>query len=1016
MPTTHSSSIHRTPLLLVCLLALVGACDNVSSPDWDPAAGRPKPGDVIPGDGAEDFVSDVPGQSSGRDNAGGNGGDNPSGESPDDDGGAERAIAEADIIKVDGDTLYALSRYAGLSIIDISSPARLRMLGTHRSNAMPFEMYLNDGVAYVMYNDFGSYEVDDATGEWSWQSSSRMQALDVQNPAEIVLIADENVPGSIADSRMVGDIVYLVTYENGWCWKCEKPSTRVVSFDVSNRKEFRRVDELRFDGDAESYQRSISVNQNRIYVAGPSWGDKDSSIQVVDVADPKGDLKLGAEIAIHGSVESRWQMDEYEGVLRVISQPTPWRSNDPPYVQTFTVSSSTVITPLATLAVELPRPEDLRSVRFDGYRAYAVTFEQIDPLFTFDLSDPAQPKQVGELEIPGFVIHMEPRGDRIYALGYDNAVDNGSLHVSIFDVSVLAAPKMLDRVNFGGDWAYVGEDQDRIHKAFNIMLDAGLILVPFGGGSWDENSCHYSYQSGIQIIDVANDDLTLRGVAPQLGEARRSLMHRDHLFGVTDNAVQVFDITDRDHPVKKEQLEVARNISQIKVVGDKLMRFGTDWWTSRATLDFTTLDAANTAEPVGDLDLASVIGEAEDECNNSSYWEGQVYVHGDTAYVPRRSYRNWQSGGRWRYEQGLTFYVVDLRDRAAPKLAGSFEVEQAEGEYLGGIVLTDHALLVGRGKGYYSYDPDTGARGNPEYSYDIFDLADPRAPRFTKRFSVPSEIAFGGFGYGAEGCGMDMAWGWWFPGYGSSGALVSGDLVISQHEESLDDASGRVRYYLDRLDVSEPSAPKLLAKVNIPGQVVHFDGKNGRAVTMDYVYSERSATRWEDCSGGGNSYFDDAKGRCRIFSRRINALTIDDNVATRKSQLLLDDERLSSFVSVSDERVFYTSYERRSYNDSRAPKTRLETLAYTKTGQFRMLESVNLDSPSWWWGQIYARGARAFIPLDGKLAVVDTTDTSVVPVLEKHDTQGWGCSSLEVHADRAYCALGMFGVASFDLK
>ncbi len=1007
MTTATSLSMSRARWFLAGLLALGGACDHVGSSD--PTL---KPGDVVPGDGAHDFVSDVPGQSQeGRTaDAGATAG------SAATDPGAERAIAEADIIKVDGDTLYALSRYAGLSIINVSNPARLRMLGTHRSNAMPFEMYVNDGIAYVMYNDYGSYEVDEATGDWSWQSSSRMQALDVRNPDAIRLIADEGVPGSIADSRMVGNIIYLVTYENGWCWKCEKPSTRVVSFDISNRTEFKRVDELRFDGDDESYQRSISVNPQRIYVAGPSWGDKDSTIQVVDIADPAGDLKLGAEVPIRGSVLSRWQMDEYEGVLRVISQPTPWRSNDPPYVQTFTVASSSVITPLATLAVTLPRPEDLQSVRFDGNKAYAVTFEQTDPLFTFDLSDAAHPTQMGELEIPGFVIHMEPRGDRIYALGYDRAVDNGSLHVSIFDVSKLDQPTMLDRVNFGGDWAYVAEDQDRIHKAFNIMLDKGLILVPFGGGSWDQNTCHYSYQSGIQIIDVAADDLTLRGVAPQLGEARRSLMHRDHLLGVTDNAVQVFDITDRDHPVKKEQLEVARNISQIKVVGASLLRFGTDWWTNRATLDFTALDAASTVEPVGDLDLASVVGQEQDECNGSSNWEGQVYVHRDTAYVPRRSYRNWQSGGTWKSKQGLTFYVVDLRNKEAPRLVGSFDVEQAEGEYLGGIVLTDHALLVGRGKGYYNYDNNSQERNKPEYSYDIFDLASPLAPRFTKRFAVPSEVAFGGWGHGAEGCGMDMAWGWWFPSYASSGALVSGDLVVSQHEESLDDDSGRVRYYLDRLDVSNPSAPKLLAKVNIPGQVVHFDGKTGRAVTMDYVYSERSAQTWEDCYDGRNSYFDDTERRCKNYSRRINALTIGDGVATRMSLLLLDDERVSSFVAVSDERVFYTSSTRRAYDDHQTPRTRLETVAYTKNGQFLTLNSVALDSPGWWWGQIYARGTRAFIPLDGKLGVVDTTDASATPRLVKHDMQGWGCSSLEVHEERAYCALGMFGVASFDLE
>ena len=54
--------------------------------------------------------------------------------------------------------------------------------------------------------------------------------------------------------------------------------------------------------------------------------------------------------------------------------------------------------------------------------------------------------QMGELEIPGWVYHMEPRGDRVYALGYDDAAEGRGMTVSIFDVSDMTTPTMLDRV------------------------------------------------------------------------------------------------------------------------------------------------------------------------------------------------------------------------------------------------------------------------------------------------------------------------------------------------------------------------------------------------------------------------------------------------------------------------------------------------------------------------------------------------------------------------------------------
>ena len=77
-------------------------------------------------------------------------------------------------------------------------------------------------------------------------------------------------------------------------------------------------------------------------------------------------------------------------------------------------------------------------MRFDGPRGYAITAERKDPLFTIDLSNPALPKQAGELEMPGWIFHMEPRGDRLIGFGYDDTdASQANLAVSLFDVSDL---------------------------------------------------------------------------------------------------------------------------------------------------------------------------------------------------------------------------------------------------------------------------------------------------------------------------------------------------------------------------------------------------------------------------------------------------------------------------------------------------------------------------------------------------------------------------------------------------
>ncbi|MGC4067725.1 MAG: beta-propeller domain-containing protein [Polyangiaceae bacterium] len=367
---------------------------------------------------------------------------------------AERAIEEADIVKFEGNRLYALSQYGGLNVIDTSDRDHLRVLGRKKVQASPFEMYVKDSIVFALYNGYGEYVRGATDGAWNYAVTSYVIAFDTTNPAKTEIIGKFAVPGTISDSRIVGDVLYVVGFEENSCWGCQQGQhTTVISLDVSDPSSIRKVDQLSYADDTSSYswRRSISVNDQRMYIAGPEYGNNGpigSTIQVVDISDPKGDLVEGTTVKASGVVSSRWQMDEYAGHLRVITQPGSWSLTEPVRIQTYQVASAREVTPLADVAMNIPLRETLRSVRFDGLRGYAITAEQKDPLFTIDLSDPAAPKQAGQLEIPGWIYHMEPRGERVVALGYDQGNPNGALAISLFDVSKLAEPTLLDRVKF----------------------------------------------------------------------------------------------------------------------------------------------------------------------------------------------------------------------------------------------------------------------------------------------------------------------------------------------------------------------------------------------------------------------------------------------------------------------------------------------------------------------------------------------------------------------------------------
>jgi hypothetical protein len=721
-------------------------------------------------------------------------------------------------------------------------------------------------------------------------------------------------------------------------------------------------------------------------------------------------------------------MDEYNGVLRVISQWDDWSSGHLPTLETFQVASSSDIKPLAKLDIQLPRPETLQSVRFDEDRAYAITVERTDPLLTFDLSSPAQPRQVGQLEIPGWVYHMEPRGNRVYAIGFDQANQEGGLHVSLFDVADLAHPKMLSRVNFGGKWGSFAEDQDRIQKSFRLLDAEGFAVVPFSGYSQgDVNGCGGQYSSGIQLVDYTRDTLKKRGVAPQLGEARRALVHRNTLLGIGDDAVQSFDITDRDSVKKIDTIETARNTSSVRVVGNKLLRFGADWWTDRAVLDVTSLNDADSAESGTELDLSAYIDE-DASCNGNGVWSsgnwGNVYVQGSYAYVERSSYRYDNSVSSSR----LQFLVVDLGGDK-PRVVGKFGPSDVTTDYnnreynsFAGVVQTGHALLIGKRKQTYQDDGAT----KTEQAYEVFDLRTPQAPVSRGSLAVPDSLVQWGWGWFTPMCGCDLGWGWGGYRYNAAATvLVSGDVIASSHSEPLAKDATVAKYFLDRIDFSDPAHPVILEPVNIPGRAVDYRANTGRVLSMEETI-EKLPLSSEDCYAAAQGdpsvrtyYSGSGTVECQRFTRRMNLVDVYDNGAKRLKSVSLDQGawRLG-FSAISAERVFAkqqtyrvetTTYPGGSYSYAVVDTER--SVAFDSE-----LNQVwtSAEAKSTGWSTFRARDSRAFEDSEGRLTVYDTTDIAN-PKQREFDLLGYGCDDLEVRGKTAVCSHGKQGIEVFTL-
>jgi hypothetical protein len=499
---------------------------------------------------------------------------------------AARTVVESDIWRIQGATLYYFNSLRGLQVIDISSPDSARVLGALNLPASGEQMYLLGSNQVILL----------ARGRCPSGDGSQVVLVAVDGGVPSV-VTNLVVSGQFTESRLVGTALYVASQEyrpvpgttnSTWEW-----GTHVESFDLARLAAPVTRSRLWFAG-----ANNVVAATDRclfVAVADPSQPTQ-SLLHVIDISAPDGTMSDYESIRAAGTVPDKFKVNYAGDVLAVISEVvSPTLHTE---LETFRLPDPRSVTPVRPFKlgeVELGQGERLYATRFDGTRAYAVTFRQIDPLWVVDLNDPAQPTVSGELQVPGWSTYIHPLGDRLVAVG----TESGRVSVSLFDVADAKRPSLLSRVRLGDGWSYSEANQDE--KAFTVLPDAGLILVPVTGNL--SNNC----VSWVQLIDLGQTNLTARGYVEQPFAPRRATLHGDRVLSLSANQLVSVDATDRDHPQVRGRLELAWSVSRVLVKGGYLLEVATGADGASSDLRVVSTGDANRvlkALPLGAIPVA----------------------------------------------------------------------------------------------------------------------------------------------------------------------------------------------------------------------------------------------------------------------------------------------------------------------------------------------------------------------------------------------------------------------------
>ncbi len=318
------------------------------------------------------------------------------------------------------------------------------------------------------------------------------------------------------------------------------------------------------------YTYQIYMSLNNLYTVGYNWNyDQETNIYtsstfILRFAIADNQLVYKALGTIQGYPLNQFSMDEYNGVFRIATTDFQYIDNQQQITNQLYLldaTSENKMTQISELS-GLGKPnERIFAVRYDEDYAYVVTFEQTDPLYKLDLSDPTDPVILGGLEEEGVSDYLHKISDNLM-IGIGRSAETSDewtwlngVKVSLYDITG-DEPVNLQNYFVGGDYSFSNVTYD--HKAFVYFKpsSADFTYVAIPVYEYFANEQYFKYSQSEYVFKVF-DSGTLESVArlSHIGDTdensytyydtiERAVFIDNYIYTISYSRIQKYDMND----------------------------------------------------------------------------------------------------------------------------------------------------------------------------------------------------------------------------------------------------------------------------------------------------------------------------------------------------------------------------------------------------------------------------------------------------------------------------------------